>query len=298
MLKKNILLNIKLSNKYIIMKNQKTIHCEQCCRTFTRTSDLDEHKKNPPKTCYASSIIINKLIDQQRNALIAQKDMFEATIYDQVSVIEQKNNQIFCLEQKIKDLEEKHKLEILNLIHVQPGIKNRTNAYNNVKSQETVANFETIIETTPLDIQTLRNCLKNGYEGDLLLFKKIFFDTIPKESRCIKIRDFARDKYQIFDGQEWLTVTLNYIVEQFMSQIFERYKPVIAEKHAKQAEIDEKFPKWKYKKKNMIEFDRINDLYVDESTHFSELATMDQNHLVKIKTGIRSMITQNKSLIE
>jgi hypothetical protein len=278
------------------------IYCKKCYQIFLDNTSLQRHIKKNTNNCYNSNLLIinavNDVIDRHRNDFINQKTMYEDALDEQKNVLEQKNELIFDLEKKIKYLEEKHKLEIVNLIHTRPNIKDRMAVYNNMQSREIVANFETVVETTPLDIQTLRNCLKNGYEGDLLLFKKIFFDNLSKESRCIKIRDFARDKYQIFDGQEWLTVTLNHIVEQFMSQIFERYKPVIAEKHAKQAEVDEKFPKWKYKKKNMAEFDRINDLYVDESTHFSELATMDLNHLVKIKTGIRSMISQNKSLIE
>ena len=119
---------------------------------------------------------------------------------------------------------------------------------------------------------------------------------MPKESRCIRIKDFARDKYQVFDGKEWLTVTLNYICEQYMLRIFEQYRPVIDEKQEKLNQINERYPRWKYPKKNMFAFDNITDMYATETTHFGELAIVETDLLNQIKIGVKTMLSAaNKS---
>lgn len=284
---------------------ENTIYCEKCYQIFQDVQSLQRHTRKNTNSCYQSYLLICQKIDEQRNVVTELKTQLEALCEEHIDELNLKDRQIKVLEeqkkefdQKMKDLEEKHKLEITNLIYVQPGVKNRTDVYENIKSQKVVSNFETLIDSTNIDIKTLRSALKLGVEGDLLLFKKIFFDNFTKETCCIRVRDFARDKYQVFDGKEWLTVTLDHIVDQFMLKVFSKYKPVIAEKHAQQDAVDEKYPRWKYKKRNMEEFDRINDMYTEETTHYGTLAAMTPEHASQLKVKIRSMISENKSLIE
>jgi hypothetical protein len=238
------------------------IVCEFCMQTFNRNDNLIRHLNNRPESCIERERLINERVAQKTQVL----------------------------EQKIKEHETRFEKTVDELIHSNPGIRNRKKVVDDLEAQKKIPNFETIITTAEISIEQLRIALKLGAEGDLLLFKKIILDPYTQKTRCIKIRDEARDKYQIFDGKEWVTVKLGYIVEKIMDQCRERYIPVIKEKHAKLDEIDSKIPPWKYPKKNMKAYDAINDQYIDESKHYGELNAIDTELALQIKNGIQNLL--------
>lgn len=236
--------------------------CEFCMQTFNRVDSHARHIKNRPDSCIERERLINDKFAQKTQEL----------------------------EQKIKEQEVRFEKTVDELIHSERGIKNRKKVVEDLESQKKIPNFETIITTADISMEQLRNTFKLGAEGDLLLFKKIVLEPYTQKTRCIRIRDGARDKYQIFDGDEWVTVKLGYIAEKIMDQCRERYIPVIKEKHAQLDEVDKKWPPWKHNEKNMKAYAEITDRYTDESRHYAELNAVDAGLVSLIKTGIQNML--------
>lgn len=162
-----------------------------------------------------------------------------------------------------------------------------------IQSRKKIKNFETILADSNFDIKVIRNCCNAEADGDIVMFKRAIIDNTPKEEQCVRIRDFARDKYQYFNGSDWETVSLRFITEMFMDQLYEQYKKIIlGEKHKEIDELNIKYPRWdpKYTDLNNTEFDAITDKYSDASYHYSSLAVYSDDLRNDISTGIKGLL--------
>lgn len=126
--------------------------------------------------------------------------------------------------------------------------------------------------------------------GDIILFRKIYIDYTEPQFRCIRVKDFGRDKYQYFDGTEWVTTTLTFIAEYFANELHKKYKFMIFEKSDRIAEIDRMYPGMDFAEQNAQEIDDITVNYAKITEHVTKLGVLDSDFINEIKRGIRGVI--------
>lgn len=241
--------------------------CDYCYQSFTRKINLKQHQKHRPPQCLRAEQMATMKINIEIQKELDKKEA----------------------EWKKKD---EHNMKVQEqLINSKPTIRERKKIVENNKAQlNKIPKFETVIFNADIKPETLRECMRSGAEGDAILFKQYYLDGIPKDQRCIRPSDISRDKYQYFDGKEWCTTSLLYIVDMVADQLWRVYAPLIKEKNDVLDKVDKKFPPWVDKAKNMVEYDKICDQYTDESFHNSKLLCLPDEFKYDLRDRIRMML--------
>jgi hypothetical protein len=255
------------------------IECEYCFKEFTRPDNLNQHLKNRPVNCLKIEKRFQEMFDKKIKPYV---DNAKAKGYLEASQ---------QYENKIGDLQSTQTNIIQEIVNA-PSTISRKKKLEDIKSRNKIKNFKTILKTTNFDIKTIRNCCFALADGDIVMFKRSIIDNTPKDEQCIRIKDFARDKYQYFNGSDWVTAPLKSITEMFMDQLYNEYKKVIIEKHKEIDEVDKKYPRRhpKYTDLNNKEFDAITDKYFDASFHYSSLAVYCDKFRTAIMNGIKELL--------
>lgn len=256
--------------------------CEYCYKVFTRMDNLGQHLKNRPDSCVKTEQRVKEKLEEKLN-VTAEKAKKEG--YLEASKI---------YENKIADLHQSQTETIKEIVSCPPSIRSRKKKLEDIQSRKKIQNFETILETANFDISVIRNCCNALADGDIVMFKRAVIDNTPKEEQCVRIRDFARDKYQYFNGFDWETIPLRLVAEKFMDQLYAQYKKIIlGEKHKEIDELDKKYPRWdpKYTDYNNKTFNEITDRYMDASYHYAALGACTDDLKASIMAGIKALLT-------
>jgi len=267
--------------------NNNLYECQHCFKRFTRNQGLQRHLKIPSKTCAKIRETINEKNRQTQQEL-----------NEKMEELNEKMNE--KMEEKLEEKDKTHLETIKQLVHTKPGIRNRKQALLDIQARnEEVVTFEDVIANTEIPEDWLRETVKEFARGDLKIFEKYFFKELPRQKWCFRIRDAARDRYQYFDGTDWITVPLKQIAKIFCEQMWHKYQFLLREKHSKLAEVNEKWPcsfidfDNPNRAKNQYEFDLVSSIYQDESRHAAELLCGYGGTLRKdIVKGLRPMFSK------
>lgn len=244
------------------------IRCPKCKDIFLNKRDVKRHIKKNTEKCR-----------DLENQIKLENERISAKIR-----IEYEN--------RINILQENNKKVVDTLIHAPTGVKTRQKVLQNIETIEKskVFNFEKVVYRTDIPISVLRNTVELLADGDVILFKRIFIEHIEPENRCIRVKDFGRDKYEYFDGNVWVTTTLTYIIEQFANELHKKYKFMIFEKSDRIAEIDRMYPVEDYPDQNIAEIDEITVRYAKITEHVTKLGILDTDFINEIKRGVRGLL--------
>jgi phage FluMu protein Com len=249
-------------------KRQKmTLKCKKCNKIFTKARNLRRHLKENPENC--------KKI----------QDSIKHSIKDTSKKIEED------YEQRLTIIQENNKKVVDALIHAPAGVKNRQRVIENVNAQENkIRNYETVVASTEIPEETLRKTVELMAEGDIILFRRIFIDHVKPELRCIRVKDFARDKFEFFDGKTWVTTTFTWLVEHFAQELHKKYKFLIFEKAQKVKDIDMMYYKDTQLKQNMRAINELCWEYANITEHVTKLGINDPDFINEIKRGIKGLL--------
>jgi hypothetical protein len=246
------------------MSSNDLLRCEKCGSTFSRKQELDNHLSTQPKIC----------------------KKIEAFILEKLTNVSKEHTN------SINIIQENNKKVVDTLIHAPIGVKTRQKVIQNIETIEKnkVFNFEKVVYRTEIPISVLRNTVELLADGDVILFKRIFIEHVEPQNRCIRVKDFGRDKYEYFDGSVWVTTTLTYIIEQFANELHKKYKFMIFEKSDHIAEIDRMYPVEDYPDQNIAEIDEITVRYAKITEHVTKLGILDTDFINEIKRGVRGLL--------
>lgn len=261
--------------------------CEHCFQVFTRKINLKLHMQNRPPQCLR---VEQKTLEKKNKEIQDALEKKEAELRQRFDVQMKQIDRNYA--DNIKNLQETNDKVVEQLVHSKPTIRDRKKIVENNNAQLIkIPNFETVILNTEFPLKTIRKCLKAGIGGDIYIFKKCYLEKIPKEQRCIVPTDTARDKYKYFDGKEWCTSSLLYLIEEVIArQLHSIYQPVIKEKLATLEKIDKEYPPWEDSEKNMIEYDKVVDQYSDETTHNGQLLYLPDDFKHDLRDQLRDLI--------
>jgi hypothetical protein len=246
------------------IKNNK---CPLCDEKFNTKRDVYKHIKKRTENC------------KKIEAILAKKSAQIVSDY----------------EQRINILQEKNKKVVESLVHSKPGVKERRKVVENLESDSKILNFEKVVQKTEIPRSVLRNTVELMADGDVILFKRIFIEHVPPHLRCIRVKDFGRDKYEYFDGSVWVTTTLTYIIEQFANQLHSKYKFMVFEKYNAIEEIDSIYSPVDDAEKNAAEVDEITVRYAKVTEHVTKLGIHETDFINEIKRGVRGLLAQTVS---
>jgi hypothetical protein len=247
--------------------NDKKIICPKCNELFTKQKNLKRHLKN--NNCDRIQQLLKKETEKIKN------------VY----------------EQRINDIEEKKNNVIEKIVNTPGAIKEKRQVVQNLDAEK-IQNFEKVVYCTTIPKEVLRNTVELMADGDVILFRRIFIDYVEPQLRCIRIKDFARDKYQYYDGTEWITTTLTYIIEHFANELHKKYKYLIFEKSDRIADADRTYPPRADPERNAAEIDEITMRYAKITEHVTKLGINDADFINEIKRGVRGIINKPMLLDE
>lgn len=242
------------------------IECPKCGALFTRKYNMLRHQEHDKETC----------------------EEVEKRLQLKIELAKEEVRKEY--EQRLTSIEEKNKTVIDSLIHAPIGVKNRQRVIDNNNASEKIRNFERVVNCTEIPAATLRKTVELMADGDILLFRRIFIDNVKPEQRCLRVKDFAREKFEYFDGTTWVTTTLTYIAEHFASRLHSKYKFLIFEKYRKVQEIDYIYHTPEQVEENM---ELVNELcweYSNITEHVTKLGILDPEFINQIKRGIRGLL--------
>jgi hypothetical protein len=246
------------------IKNNK---CPLCDEKFNTKREVYKHIKKRTENC------------KKIEAILAKKSAQIVSDY----------------EQRINILQEKNKKVVESLVHSKPSVKERRKVVENLEADSKILNFEKVVQKTEIPRSVLRNTVELMADGDVILFKRIFIDHVPPHLRCIRVKDFGRDKYEYFDGSVWVTTTLTYIIEQFANQLHSKYKFMVFEKYSAIEEIDSMYSPVDDAEKNAAEVDEITVRYAKVTEHVTKLGIHETDLINEIKRGVRGLLAQTVS---
>lgn len=257
------------------MSTNNKIYCPKCGETFSRERRLTEHLEKKTIRCKTVEEFISA-----KTAGIEMKieERVRADYEKRLTIIQENKN-------KIADA----------LVNAPPGAKLRKKIVQNIEAENIILNFETVVQKTEIPKSVLRETVELMSDGDVILFKRIFIDHVPQNLRCIRVKDFARDKYEYYDGSVWVTTTLTYIVEQFANRLHSKYKFLIFEKANKIEEIDNMYSFKDYPEENAAEIDELTVQYAKVTEHVTKLGVNDYDFINEIKRGIRGLLNKPAS---
>lgn len=241
--------------------NDKKIICPKCNESFTKQKNLKRHLKN--NNCDRIQQLLKKETEKIK------------TVY----------------EQRINDIEEKKNNVIEKIVNTPGAIKEKRQVVQNLDAEK-IQNFEKVVYRTTIPKEILRNTVELLADGDVILFRRIFIDHVEPQLRCVRIKDFARDKYQYYDGTEWITTTLTYIIEHFANELHKKYKYLIFEKSDRIADADRTYPPRVDPERNAAEIDEITMRYAKITEHVTKLGINDADFINEIKRGVRGIINK------
>lgn len=247
------------------------VECPKCNELFTRRDNMLRHQERDKKKCDEAEKRLQHRLELARDEV--RKDY----------------------ERRLTNIEEKNKTVIDSLIHTPSGVKTRQRIVANTIAQEKICNFERVVKCTIIPEKTLRETVELMADGDVILFRRIFIDNVKPEERCIRVKDFAREKYEYFDGKMWVLTTLTWIVEHFASRLHSKYKFLVFEKCKKVDEIDRMYCEEDQLEENM---EQVNDLcweYANITEHVTKLGILEPDFINEIKRGIRALLLDPNS---
>lgn len=257
-----------------MQEENKNNDCQFCCQDFSSVKYLNRHLKNRPDQCLKLEKKCNEKIEKE---------------------VERRLN-----EQKNK-LVEKHEKVVDQLIHTKPDVRQRKKAVENVKAVAVVPAFRSVLRNAigKYSSKQLKERIRLGAEGDIMIFKDLFIDTPTPEERCIRVKDQARDKYEIYDGTTWNAMKLRDIVDIVMDNMADLYFPVLKEKHAMLDEVDRKYPRWSNDESivdmNIKVYNEVTDLFTTASEHHASLISKEDDLNAAIRNGIQGLLLQVKN---
>lgn len=247
-------------------ENNETFECPKCKESFTRKDNLARHQQRDKKKCEEAEKKLRHMIELAKDEVRKE------------------------YEQRLNSIEEKNKTVIDSLIRAPIGVKNRQRVVDNNNALEKIRNFERVVMCTEIPEETLRETVELMADGDILLFRRIFIDNVKPEHRCIRVKDFAREKYEYFDGFTWVTTTLTWIAEHFASRLHSKYKFLIFEKALKVKDIDYIYYRPEQVEENM---ELVNELcweYANITEHVTKLGILESEFINQLKRGIRGLL--------
>ena len=247
-------------------ENNETFECPKCKESFTRKDNLSRHQQRDKKKCEEAEKKLQHMIELAKDEIRKE------------------------YEQRLNSIEEKNKTVIDSLIRAPVGAKNRQRVVDNNNALKKIHNFERVVTCTEIPEKTLRETVELMADGDIILFRRIFIDNIKLEDRCIRVKDFSREKYEYFDGTTWVTTTLTWIAEHFASRLHAKYKFLIFEKAQKVKDIDYIYYKPEQVEENM---ELINELcweYANITEHVTKLGILEPEFINQLKRGIRGIL--------
>jgi hypothetical protein len=243
--------------------------CPKCREPLARRRDIAKHLRRNTDRC---------------NEVAARLE---------AQAVELKQQAAAELEARINIMQENNKKVIDNLVNTQPGPKERRRVIENFEAQGKILNFENVVRKTKIPEDVLRVTVELMAEGDIILFRRIFIDHVDPQFRCIRVKDFAREKYEFFDGETWVTTTLTNIVDQFAKALHSKYKFLIMEKAKKVSKIDNKYHPYNDSEKIAKEIDDICIEYANITEHVTKLGIQDQDFMNEIKRGISGYLANS-----
>jgi hypothetical protein len=246
-------------------------NCPHCDEEFENSKQVKDHIRKNTSSC------------QKIRNILAKK---EASIKAEY-------------EQRINIIQEKNKKVVDAIVNVPASVKDRQRELENVEGQGKIANFERVMHCTKIPQEVLRDTVELMADGDVILFKRVFIEHTEPDLRCVRVKDFARDKYEIYDGTAWVTTTLDHIVRVFAEDLHKKYRFLIDEKYKKVREIDLLFPP-KYERFYKINAEKVDELsieYANITEHITKLGVHDAEFLGQIKRGIKGVLSNpNKGI--
>lgn len=273
------------------METQEQISCDFCNACFTRKSSHKTHMDNRPGHCIRMEQLIVENTKIKAENLQLQKVANDAK---KEGYLEASKH----YETQIADLKASQNNSFQELLNCSATTRSRKKKMEDIQCRGKIKNFEKILEIANLDIAVIRNCCNSDADGDIVMFKRAVIDNTPKEEQCVRIRDFARDKYQYFNGVDWETVPLKFIAESFMDQLWYQYQKIIlGEKKKEISELNANYPRWdpRYTEYNNNQFDAITDKYYNASHHYSSLGICCDTLKSNIMKGIKALITPDNT---
>jgi len=249
----------------------KTMVCPYCGTKFNKRKQASRHINHRPDICKKIETVVNVQTAKITKSLSELRAEYE---------------------QRINTIQEKNKKIVDTIVNVPASVKNRQREVENVECQGKIVNFERVMHRTIIPESVLRDTVDLMADGDILLFKRVFIEHTEEKMRCVRIKDFARDKYEYYDGKEWVTTTLDYIINHFAEELHKKYKFLIDEKWRKVKEIDAIFPP-KYERFYEINAKKVDDLsieYANITEHVTKLGVHDSDFLGQIKRGIKGFL--------
>lgn len=250
------------------MSNQKYF-CPKCREPFTRERNIAQHLKKNTESCRDISARLEAHAEE-----VKQKT--SAELNKQLNIIQENNKKV-----------------VDNLILARPVHKERKQVVENIQAQGKVLNFEKVVRKTKIPENILRTTVELMSAGDIILFRRIFIDHVDPQLRCIRVKDFGRDKYEYFDGNVWVTTTLGCIVEMFANELHDKYIFLIMEKAKKVAEIDRKYRHVDHAELIAKEIDELCIEYANITEHVTKLGIQEPEFMNEIKRGIRGFLAQS-----
>jgi hypothetical protein len=242
--------------------------CSICATAFENRRVALRHLKYRTDNCKKIESLINKAIEDSMQKL--------KSVYEQrINIIEEKKNNV-----------------IEKIVNAPGAIKEKRQVVQNLDAEDKIQNFEKVVYCTTIPKEILRNTVELMADGDVILFRRIFIDHVEPQYRCIRIKDFARDKYQYFDGTEWITTTLTYLIEHFANELHKKYKYLIFEKSDRITDVDRMYPPRVDPERNAAEIDEITMRYAKITEHVTKLGINDADFINEIKRGVRGIINK------
>jgi hypothetical protein len=266
--------------------------CKYCLTDFKTLKEKNRHQKTRPQTCLNME---HKLKIRDEKLLAEQKDKVEKLLAEREAEVEKK-----LVEQKA-EIVEKHEMVVDQLIYSKPAVRERKKVVKDVKSRKKIPAFRSVLESAKdvYTLETLKQYIRLDGEGDIMIFKELFIDKPNPTERCIQTLDSARDKYEIFDGNHWITMKLRDIVDQLMDSLADLYYPVLKEKHVMLDDVDQKYPRWSGDdtviEQNIQAYNDVTDMFVSATEHHASLLSKKEDLHNEIKNGIQGLLLKMKN---
>lgn len=319
------------------MEKKEKYECNFCLQKFGQKYHLKEHQKNRPAICIEFgkriNIVKNRFQQEQevetekklaeQNAEITklsrQKAKIEQKLAEQkieiaelakkeaeykaeiAKLIEQKAEVEKKLVEQKAEIVEKHEMVVDQLIYSKPAVRERKKVVKDIRSRKKIPAFRSVLENAKeiYKLDDLKIYIRLDGEGDIMIFKDLFIDRPDPSERCINTLDSARDKYEIFDGNHWITMKLRDIVDIVMDSLANLYYPVLNEKHAMLDNVDQKYPRWSGDdsiiEQNIQAYNEVTDMFISATEHHASLLSKKEDLHNEIKNGIQGLLLKMKN---
>lgn len=258
------------------MENEKKYECTHCMQQFGRKRHLSTHIKDRPLICFD----IEKRLKIYKERIIAEmKKEFE-------------------IERSKSD--KTHEKVVDQLVHTKVDVRTRKKVVEDVIAQKKIPSFQSVLDNAHKEytLEQLKNYIRLDGEGDVIIFKELFIDKPEPDERCIRVCDHARDKYEIYDGNQWVTIKLRDIVDIIMDKFADLYYPVIAEKRRMLDEVDKKYPRYSGKESiiemNTQVYNEVSDMFRSATEHRAGLLSKTEELNSEIRRGIQGLLVKLK----